>query len=73
MMTEAAIDRGITRDLYIAMGERLDDNRSWAVRIYYKPNVRWIWPVGLLMAIGGALAIRDKRYRFRKTHIRRLK
>ncbi|EOX1768090.1 heme lyase CcmF/NrfE family subunit [Vibrio cholerae] len=66
MMTEAAIDRGITRDLYIAMGERLDDNRSWAVRIYYKPYVRWIWAGGLLMAIGGALAISDKRYRFRK-------
>ncbi|CRZ73252.1 cytochrome c-type biogenesis protein CcmF [Vibrio cholerae] len=48
------------------MGERLDDNRSWAVRIYYKPYVRWIWAGGLLMAIGGALAISDKRYRFRK-------
>lgn len=67
MMTEAAIDRGLTRDLYIAMGERLDDNHSWAVRIYYKPFVRWIWAGGLLMAIGGLLAISDKRYRFRKT------
>ncbi|MGD8111222.1 heme lyase CcmF/NrfE family subunit [Vibrio sp. TRT 21S02] len=67
MMTEAAIDRGITRDLYIAMGERLDDNKSWAVRIYYKPFVRWIWAGSLLMALGGAIAISDKRYRFRKT------
>lgn len=67
MMTEAAIDRGLTRDLYIAMGERLDDNKSWAVRIYYKPFVRWIWAGSLLMAIGGGLAISDKRYRFRKT------
>ncbi|WJG25285.1 heme lyase CcmF/NrfE family subunit [Vibrio furnissii] len=66
MMTEAAIDRGLTRDLYIAMGERLDDNNAWAVRIYYKPFVRWIWAGALLMAIGGALAISDKRYRFRK-------
>lgn len=67
MMTEAAIDRGISRDLYIAMGERLDDNRSWAVRIYYKPFVRWIWAGSLIMALGGALAISDKRYRFRKS------
>lgn len=66
MMTEAAIDRGITRDLYIAMGEQLDDNKSWAVRIYYKPFVRWIWAGALLMSLGGAIAISDKRYRFRK-------
>ncbi|EOV1173415.1 heme lyase CcmF/NrfE family subunit [Vibrio fluvialis] len=66
MMTEAAIDRGLTRDLYIAMGERLDDNNAWAVRMYYKPFVRWIWAGALLMALGGALAISDKRYRFRK-------
>ena len=67
MMTEAAIDRGITRDLYIAMGERLDDNKSWAVRIYHKPFVRWIWAGSLLMALGGVIAISDKRYRFRKS------
>ncbi|MFA0511005.1 MULTISPECIES: heme lyase CcmF/NrfE family subunit [unclassified Vibrio] len=67
MMTEAAIDRGVTRDLYIAMGERLDDNKSWAVRIYYKPFVRWIWAGSLIMSIGGAIAISDRRYRFRKT------
>ncbi|KJY91172.1 cytochrome C biogenesis protein CcmF [Vibrio neptunius] len=67
MMTEAAIDRGMTRDLYIAMGERLDDNKSWAVRIYYKPFVRWIWAGSLLMALGGAIAISDKRYRFRQS------
>ena len=66
MMTEAAIDRGVTRDLYIAMGERLDDNKSWAVRIYYKPFVRWIWAGSLIMAIGGIVAISDRRYRFRK-------
>ncbi|NOI12680.1 heme lyase CcmF/NrfE family subunit [Vibrio hepatarius] len=67
MMTEAAIDRGVTRDLYIAMGERLEDNKSWAVRIYYKPFVRWIWAGALLMSLGGAIAISDKRYRFRKS------
>ncbi|WP_105903290.1 heme lyase CcmF/NrfE family subunit [Vibrio gangliei] len=66
MMTEAAIDRGFTRDLYVAMGERLDGTDAWAVRIYYKPFIRWIWFGGILMAIGGVLAISDKRYRFRK-------
>jgi len=68
MMTEAAIDRGITRDLYIAMGERLEDNRSWAVRIYYKPFVRWIWAGSLIMSFGGLLAMSDRRYRFRKSN-----
>jgi cytochrome c-type biogenesis protein CcmF len=65
MMTEAAIDSGVTRDLYVAMGERLDDN-AWAVRIYYKPFVNWIWFGSALMGLGGAIAISDKRYRFRK-------
>ncbi len=62
-MTEAAIDAGITRDLYAALGEELDDG-AWAVRLYYKPFVRWIWFGALLMAIGGVIAIVDKRYRF---------
>jgi cytochrome c-type biogenesis protein CcmF len=66
MMTEAAIDRGVTRDLYIAMGEQLGDGRSWAVRIYHKPFVRWIWAGSIFMAIGGGLAISDKRYRLKK-------
>lgn len=67
MMTEAAIDRGMTRDLYIAMGEQLKGSDAWAVRIYHKPFVRWIWAGSLLMALGGVFAISDKRYRFRKT------
>ncbi|WP_089137409.1 heme lyase CcmF/NrfE family subunit [Vibrio rumoiensis] len=66
MMTEAAIDRGFTRDLYVAMGEQLEGSDAWAVRIYYKPFIRWIWFGAILMAIGGILAISDKRYRFRK-------
>ncbi|HAV1831802.1 TPA: heme lyase CcmF/NrfE family subunit [Enterobacter hormaechei subsp. steigerwaltii] len=64
-MTEAAIDGGLTRDLYVALGERLEDG-SWAVRIYYKPFVRWIWGGGLLMALGGLLCLLDPRYRARK-------
>ncbi|MDO6705160.1 heme lyase CcmF/NrfE family subunit [Photobacterium sp. 1_MG-2023] len=65
MMTEAAIDSGVTRDLYVALGEQLTDG-AWAVRIYYKPFVNWLWLGSVLMAFGGALAISDKRYRFRQ-------
>lgn len=61
-MTEAAIDPGFTRDLYAALGEELGDG-AWAVRIYHKPFVRWIWLGGLLMALGGILAVTDRRYR----------
>ncbi len=65
MMTEAAIDGGFTRDLYAALGEELDDG-SWAVRLYYKPFVRWIWAGGFLMALGGVFCLCDPRYRSRK-------
>ncbi len=62
-MTEAAIDAGFTRDLYIALGEPLDNQGTWAVRIYLKPFIRWIWLGALLMGLGGALAATDRRYR----------
>ncbi|WP_158150923.1 heme lyase CcmF/NrfE family subunit [Pantoea ananatis] len=65
MMTEAAIDGGFTRDLYAALGEELSDG-SWAVRIYYKPFVRWIWFGGLFMAVGGLFCLLDPRYRSRR-------
>ena len=65
-MTEAAIDGGLARDLYAALGEELADG-SWAVRLYYKPFVRWIWFGGMLMAFGGVLCILDPRYRLRKS------
>lgn len=61
-MTEAAIDWGFTRDIYVALGEPLD-NGAWSVRVYYKPFIRWIWLGGILMALGGLLAATDKRYR----------
>ena len=64
-MTEAAIDWGFTRDLYVALGEKLDNN-AWALRLYYKPFIRWIWLGGLFMAIGGLLCMFDRRYRFSK-------
>ena len=69
-MTEAAIDVGLTRDIYVSLGEELSD-KSWAVRVYYKPFVDWIWGGCLLMALGGVLAISDKRYRMKlKGHTR---
>ena len=61
-MTEAAIDPGLTRDLYVALGEPLDQG-AWTVRAYYKPFIRWIWLGGLLMMAGGACAAADRRYR----------
>ena len=63
-MTEAAIDAGLTRDVYVSLGEELAD-KSWAVRVYYKPFVDWIWGGCLLMALGGVLAMSDKRYRMK--------
>jgi cytochrome c-type biogenesis protein CcmF len=64
-MTEAAIDWGFTRDLYVSLGEPLD-NGDWSLRLYYKPYVRWIWLGGLLMGLGGILAVTDRRYRSAK-------
>ncbi len=61
-MTEAGIDAGFTRDLFVALGEPLGKEGAWSLRIYHKPFVRWIWLGGLLMAFGGLLAALDKRY-----------
>ncbi|SDY68166.1 heme lyase CcmF/NrfE family subunit [Nitrosomonas sp. Nm58] len=63
VMTEAAIDAGLFRDLYIALGEPLDNN-AWVVRVYHKPFVDWIWLGCILMALGGILAVTDRRYRY---------
>ncbi|WP_368544553.1 heme lyase CcmF/NrfE family subunit [Enterobacter soli] len=65
VMTEAAIDGGLTRDLYAALGEPLD-NGTWALRLYIKPFVRWIWAGGLLMALGGLVCLADPRLRKRR-------
>lgn len=62
MMTEADIDAGLFRDLYVALGESLEGD-AWAVRIHYKPYVRWLWLGAIFMALGGVLAVCDKRYR----------
>jgi cytochrome c-type biogenesis protein CcmF len=63
-MTEAAIETGVLRDLYVSLGEPIPDSAgAWAVRVYIKPFVDWIWAGCLLMALGGILAISDRRYR----------
>jgi cytochrome c-type biogenesis protein CcmF len=62
VMTEAAIDPGITRDVYVALGEPLGGG-SWAVRVHVKPFVRWIWLGAVLMALGGFVAATDRRFR----------
>jgi cytochrome c-type biogenesis protein CcmF len=59
--SETAIDRSILRDLYVSLGDQLDDG-AWTVRVYHKPLVNWIWGGALLMAIGGFFAITDRRY-----------
>ena len=67
-MTETAIDTGLTRDVYVSLGEPLDGNvanSAWSVRVYYKPFVDWIWAGCLVMALGGALAASDRRYRLK--------
>jgi cytochrome c-type biogenesis protein CcmF len=61
-MTEAAIDTGFTRDLYVSLGEPVE-GKAWIVRIYFKPFVDWIWCGCVLMALGGLLAATDRRYR----------
>src|SRR5471032_226358 len=70
MMTEAGIDAGFTRDLYVALGEPLGDG-AWAVRVHVKPFVSWIWFGGLLTGVGGLLAALDRRYRVKvKSRVR---
>jgi cytochrome c biogenesis protein CcmG/thiol:disulfide interchange protein DsbE len=67
-MTEAAIDTGFLRDVYVSLGEPIDKARpeaAWAVRVYYKPFVDWIWGGCILMALGGLIAMSDRRYRIK--------
>jgi len=65
VMTEADIDAGLFRDIFVAIGERISDD-AWAIRLQYKPLVRWLWLGSLFMAAGGFLAIADRRYRIRE-------
>jgi len=65
VMTEAGIDSGLTRDLFVALGEQLK-NGDWSLRIYVKPFINWIWLGTFIMAFGGVLSISDRRYRMAK-------
>jgi len=63
-MTEAAIDSGWFRDLYVALGEPIaGEERQWSLRVYYKPFVSWLWGGSALMVLGGLLSVSDRRYR----------
>ncbi len=64
VMTEAAINSNLVRDLYVSLGEQRDSiTNAWSVRLYYKPFILWIWLGGFVMALGGVIAVTDKRYR----------
>lgn len=63
IMTEAAIDAGFTRDLYVALGEPLGADDAWSVRLHYKPLVRWMWIGATLIGFGAFITAFDKRYR----------
>ena len=60
--TEAALDNGFLRDVYVVIGDP-QSGGGWAVRTYYKPLANWIWGGAILMALGGALSLSDRRYR----------
>lgn len=61
-MTEAAIDIGLLRDVYVSLGERLE-NGEWVVSLHYRPMISWLWAGCLLMGLGGLAAVLDRRYR----------
>ncbi len=63
-MTEAGIDSGFFRDLYVSLGEPIEGERlQWSVRVFYKPFISWLWYGAILMVLGGLLAVSDRRYR----------
>ncbi len=64
LMTEAAIDAGFFRDLFVAMGEPIGE-QAWAIRLQYKPLIRWIWLGALLIGLGAFTTVFDRRYRAR--------
>jgi cytochrome c-type biogenesis protein CcmF len=65
VMTEAAIDPSLARDIYVSLGEPLAKG-AWALSLQVKPFVRCIWLGGILVAVGGLIAVTDRRYRRRK-------
>jgi len=70
-LTEAAIQTGWFRDLYVSLGEAIPESEgAWAVRVYIKPFVDWIWAGCLLMGLGGLFAVSDRRYRIHKQAVK---
>lgn len=69
LMTEAAINTGFTRDLYVSLGDQLSD-KAWLVHVQHKPFIAWLWIGTLLMAFGGLLAVSDRRYRVASRRLR---
>ncbi|NCN23635.1 MAG: c-type cytochrome biogenesis protein CcmF, partial [Gallionella sp.] len=70
-LTEAAIQTGLFRDLYVSLGEAIPESEgAWAVRVYIKPFVDWIWAGCLLMGLGGLFAVSDRRYRIHKQAVK---
>jgi cytochrome c-type biogenesis protein CcmF len=70
VMTEAAIDDGLFRDLFVAMGEPIGEEGAWAMRLHYKPMVRWMWLGAIMMGVGGFITTLDKRYRRQRSGAR---
>ena len=70
VMTEAAIDAGLFRDLFVAMGEPIGEDGAWAMRLHYKPMVRWMWLGAIIMAVGAFTTTVDKRYRRQRSAAR---
>ena len=68
IMTEAGIDGGLLRDLFVALGEPLEGD-AWSVRLQHKPLIRWIWAGAIFMALGGLVTVADRRYRSRKARV----
>jgi len=62
-MTEAALHPTLFRDIYVAMGEQLDEQGAWSIRLFHKPFINWLWLGGAFMVVGGLLAASDRRYR----------
>ncbi|MCK9365659.1 MAG: heme lyase CcmF/NrfE family subunit [Metallibacterium scheffleri] len=67
VQTKAAVSAGLFRDLYVALGEGLGTHGAWALRLYDKPFVRWVWLGGLFIALGGFVTLLDRRFRVRAT------
>jgi len=65
VQTEAAIEAGVFRDLYVSLGDAIGDG-AWSLRVYDKPFVRWIWGGGVFMMLGGFVVVLDKRFRLKR-------